>query len=171
MTYETQSHTFEPVFDQNSRILILGTFPSVKSREQGFYYGHQRNRFWKLLAELTGEPLPESVEEKKQFLLRTGIAVWDVVSSCDIIGSSDSSIKNVVPADLSRVLSQAPIQEIFANGGKAYSLYRKYAEPLTGRTAKKLPSTSPANAGWQMERLAAEWKQILQYLDSEKELR
>ncbi len=157
------SHTFEPVFDENSRILILGTFPSVKSREQGFYYGHPQNRFWKILANLLNEPVPETIETKKAFLLKHGIAVWDVVASCDITGSSDSSIKNVVPADLSQVLDHAPIEKIFANGGKAYSLYQKYAFPITGREAQKLPSSSPANASWQMERLLGVWNQILPY--------
>lgn len=158
------NHTFEPVFDENSKVLILGTFPSVKSREQGFYYGHPRNRFWKILAELWQEPVPEGIDQKKKFLLSHGIAVWDVVASCDIVGSSDSSIKNVVPADLNRVLDHAPIRRIFANGGKAYSLYQKHAFPITGQEAIKLPSSSPANAGWQMERLLEAWRQILNYL-------
>ena len=157
-------HTFEPVFDGNSRVLILGTFPSVKSREQGFYYGHPQNRFWKILAGILKEPVPETIEDKKKFLLSHGIAIWDVVSSCDITGSSDSSIKNVVPADLTRVLDHAPVQSIFANGGKAYSLYQKYAFPVTGKEAVKLPSSSPANARWQMEQLLEDWEQILKYL-------
>lgn len=155
------THTFEPVFDEHSTVLILGTFPSVKSREQGFYYGHPQNRFWKILAILFQEAVPETIEAKRCFLLRHGIAVWDVVASCDIIGSSDSSIKNVVPADLSRVLDAAPIEKIFANGGKAYSLYQKYAFPLTGREARKLPSSSPANARWQLEQLTETWKCIV----------
>lgn len=159
-------HTFEPVFDGNSRVLILGTFPSVKSREQGFYYGHPQNRFWKILAGILKEPVPETIEDKKKFLLSHGIAIWDVVSSCDITGSSDSSIKNVVPADLTRVLDHAPVQRIFANGGKAYSLYQKYAFPVTGKEAVKLPSSSPANAGWQMDQLLEAWKQILDDLDT-----
>ncbi|MDY4969663.1 MAG: DNA-deoxyinosine glycosylase [Lachnospiraceae bacterium] len=158
------NHTFEPVFNEHSRILILGTFPSVKSREQGFYYGHPQNRFWKILAGLLKEPVPETIEEKKKLLLQHGIAIWDVVAACDIVGSSDSSIKNVVPADLSRVLDHAPIQKIYANGGKAYSLYQKYAFPITGREAVKLPSSSPANARWQMEQLLEDWGQILEEL-------
>ncbi|MGN0292686.1 MAG: DNA-deoxyinosine glycosylase [Lachnospiraceae bacterium] len=158
------NHTFEPVFDEHSRIMILGTFPSVKSREQGFYYGHPQNRFWKILAGLLKEPVPETIEEKKQFLLQHGIAIWDVVAACDIVGSSDSSIRNVVPADLPRVLDRAPIQQIFANGGKAHSLYQKYAFPVTGREAVKLPSSSPANARWQMEQLLEDWGQIIKYL-------
>ena len=158
------NHTFEPVFDRNSRVLILGTFPSVKSREQGFYYGHPRNRFWKILAGLLEEPVPVTIEEKKFFLLQHGIAVWDVVSACDITGSSDSSIKNVVPADLTMVLNHAPVKQIFANGGKAYSLYEKYSFPVTGREAIRLPSSSPANAGWQLEKLMEAVKPVLEYL-------
>lgn len=158
------NHTFEPVFDRNSRVLILGTFPSVKSREQGFYYGHPQNRFWRILAGILQEPVPETIKDRKKFLLHHGIAIWDVVASCDITGSSDSSIKNVVPADLTRVLDHAPVQQIFANGGKAYSLYQKYAFPITGKEAIKLPSSSPANAGWQMERLLGAWGQIRDYL-------
>lgn len=158
--YEKVSHTFEPVFDENSRILILGTFPSVKSREQNFYYGHPQNRFWKLLAALTDSEVPKNIPEKKDMLLRNCIAIWDVIESCEIIGSSDSSIRNVVPADLNRILKQAPIQTIYANGGKAFELYEKYARPLTGRPIKKLPSTSPANAAWQMERLIEAWSVI-----------
>lgn len=163
--YEKVSHTFEPVYDENSRILILGTFPSVKSREQNFYYGHPQNRFWKLLAALTDSEVPQTIAEKKEMLLRSRIAIWDVIESCEIIGSSDSSIRNVVPADLNRILQNAPIQTIYANGGKAYELYEKYARPLTGRPIEKLPSTSPANAAWQMERLIGAWNMIKRDLD------
>ena len=118
-TYEKVTHTFEPVYDENSRILILGTFPSVKSREQQFYYGHPQNRFWKLLAALTGWKVPKTISEKKELLLQNGIAIWDVVASCEIVGSSDSSIRNVVPADLNRILQAAPVRKIYANGGKS----------------------------------------------------
>lgn len=157
--YEHIRHGFEPVYDSSSRILILGTLPSVKSREQQFYYGHPQNRFWKLLADLCqAEETPRTIEEKKAFLLKYHIAVWDVIAECDIIGSSDSSIKNVAPADLSRILDAAPIQCIYANGGKAYELYMKYSYEKTGREIVKLPSTSPANAAFQMERLLAVWK-------------
>lgn len=158
--YETIEHVFEPVFDQHSRILILGTFPSVKSRETQFYYGHPQNRFWKVLAALTDCTMPVSVEEKKAFLLANHIAIWDVIAKCEIIGSSDSSIKNVVPADLRVILDQAPIRQIFANGGKAYELYQKYSYPVTGREIVKLPSTSPANAAFQMERLVKNWEPV-----------
>ena len=125
--YTHIKHEFEPVFDKNSKILVLGTLPSVKSRENNFYYGHPQNRFWKLIAALCDEDIvPQTIEEKKQMLLRNHIAVWDVISECDIIGSSDSSIKNVVPVDLSVILENADIYRIYANGGKAYELYMKY---------------------------------------------
>lgn len=158
--YQHVSHTFAPVFDERSKILILGTFPSVKSRENQFYYGHPQNRFWKVLAILCGEKTPESVTEKREFLLRNRIAIWDVIASCDIIGSSDSSIRNVVPCDLNQVLSAAPIRQIFANGGKAFDLYKKYSYPQIKREIVKLPSTSPANAAFQMERLLQSWDAV-----------
>ena len=157
-------HTFAPVFDEASRILILGTLPSVKSREQNFYYGHPQNRFWKVIATLCEEPVPETIAQKKAMLLRHQIAVWDVIEECDIHGSSDSSIRNVVPADLSVILDHAPVERIYANGAKAYDLYRKYTYPVTGRDIIKLPSTSPANAAFQMDRLLEAWKSILQDL-------
>ena len=154
-------HPIEPVFDQNSRILILGSFPSVKSREVNFFYGHPQNRFWKVIAVVYGEKTPNSIEEKKSFLLRNHIAVWDVIKSCDIEGSADSSIKNVVPNDLNRILNQAEIEHIFLNGKKAEQLYKKYLEKEINRKAECLPSTSPANAAWSFERLVEEWKRIL----------
>ena len=132
--YEHVRHEFEPIFNEKSRILILGTLPSVKSREQNFYYGHPQNRFWKVLARICEtENVPESIEEKKIFLLEHQIAVWDVIAECDIIGSSDSSIKNVVPTDLNIILKNAPIQQIYGNGGKAYTLYQKYSYPKIQR--------------------------------------
>lgn len=158
--YQHVSHTFAPVFDQQSRVLILGTFPSVKSRENQFYYGHPQNRFWKVLAGLFEEEVPDQVTEKKAFLLRNHIAIWDVIESCDIIGSSDSSIRNVVPCDLEQVLLKAPIRQIFANGGKAYDLYKKHSYPQIKREIIKLPSTSPANAAFQMERLLESWRVV-----------
>ena len=157
-TYQHVTHTFEPVFDEESQILILGTFPSVKSRENHFYYGHPQNRFWKVLSGLCMVGTPATIEEKKAFLLQNHIAIWDVIAECDIVGSSDSSIKNAVPCDLSRILSQAPIRHIFANGGKAYELYQKYSYPVLRREITKLPSTSPANAAYQMDRLLKEWE-------------
>ena len=151
-------HQIEPVYDNQSRILILGSFPSVKSRESGFFYGHPQNRFWKVLAAICDEKLPETKEEKITFLLQNQIAVWDVIASCDIEGSSDSSIKNVIPADISRILDTADIREIYCNGTTAYNLYRKHLEKLTGRKATKLPSTSPANAARNLDKLIVEWR-------------
>ena len=160
MEYERVKHTFEQVFDSNSKILILGSFPSVKSRENQFFYGHPQNRFWKVLAAVMEDEVPQTIEEKKKFLLKHGIAVWDVIAQCDIMGSSDSSIKNVVPADVSVILKQAPILKIYTNGGKAQQLYEKYLQSVTGMEAVKLPSTSPANAAFGMERLVLAWMRI-----------
>lgn len=155
-------HPINPIYDENSGILILGSFPSVKSREEGFFYGHPQNRFWKVLAKVFGENPPETVEEKKAFLLRNHVAVWDVICSCDIVGSSDSSIKNVVPNDLTLILEKADIRQVYVNGKKAEELYKKYIFPQIGREAICLPSTSPANAAWKLERLVEGWKRILE---------
>ena len=144
--YSHISHTFLPVYDENSDLLILGSFPSVKSREQGFYYGHPQNRFWKVLAAVCGSEVPQTIEEKKAMLLDNHIAVWDVIDRCDIIGSSDSSIKNVVPADIAGILPKTKITRIIANGKTAGSLYKKFSEESTGLPSVVLPSTSPANA-------------------------
>lgn len=154
-------HPINPVYDENSKILILGSFPSVKSREANFFYGHPQNRFWKVLAAVFETEVANTVEEKRRFLLEHHVAVWDVIQSCEIVGSSDSSIKNVVPNDLSEILSKAQIKQIFVNGKKAEQFYKKYIETNIGRKAICLPSTSPANAAWSMERLVGEWKQIL----------
>lgn len=156
--YVRVRHGFGPEYDENSRILILGTFPSVKSREEQFYYAHKQNRFWKLLARLFEEEEPKTLEEKKALLRRNKVALWDVVDACDIKGSSDSSIKNVVPSDINRILRAAPVEKIIANGDKAYRLYRKYCEKQTGREILKCPSTSPANAIFSLERLEREWR-------------
>lgn len=154
-------HPIAPVYDENSKVLILGSFPSVKSREVCFFYGHPQNRFWKLLASIYEEDVPVTVEEKRAFLLRHSIAVWDVIKSCDITGSSDASIKNVVPNDLSIILSTANIRNIYVNGQTAYKYYeKKYSKQLIKREAICLPSTSPANAAWDMDRLKSEWIQI-----------
>ena len=158
--YEHVTHTFEPVFNKDSRILILGSFPSVMSRENNFYYGHPQNRFWKVLAEIFESEVPKTIEEKKAFLLEHHIALWDVIESCTIIGSSDSSIKDVVINDFSMLLENSKIEKIFVNGGKAYELYHKYAEKKIGMSVIKLPSTSPANAAWNLERLCGAWKII-----------
>ncbi len=155
-------HPIPPVYDENSKVLILGSFPSVKSREAQFFYGHPQNRFWKLMALIFEDDLPQTIEEKRTFLLRHKIAVWDVIKSCDITGSSDASIKNVVPNDLSTILNTANISNIYVNGKTAYKYYEKYTKPLIHRDAICLPSTSPANAAWNMERLESEWKVIKQ---------
>ena len=144
-------HPIEPVYDSQSRILILGSFPSVKSREAMFFYGHPRNRFWKVTAAVFGCRVPQTIEEKRSFLLTNGIAVWDVIASCEIEGSSDSTIRNVTPNDLSKILNSAPVEQIFVNGKTALKYYEKYLRPVTGREAICLPSTSPANADWKLE--------------------
>ncbi len=154
-------HNINPVYDNESRILILGSFPSVKSREQRFFYGHKQNRFWKVLANVVNDKLPESIEEKRAFLLKHHIAVWDVIESCTITGSSDSTIKDVKVNDLSHILQTADISHIYANGNKAYELYMKYTYPKTKREIIKLPSTSPANAGYSLEGLVKIWGEML----------
>ena len=153
-------HKIPPVYNKNSQILILGSFPSVKSREGWFFYHHKQNHFWKVLSTIVNDVLPETIDEKKDFLLKNHIAVWDVIASCDIEGSSDSSIKNAVPNDFSDILKAAPIRKIYTNGGTAYKLYHKYCEKVTGIKAMKLPSTSPANASYSLDRLISEWKVI-----------
>ena len=158
--YTRVKHSFSPVYDADCRLLILGSFPSVKSREENFYYGHPQNRFWKLMARLLKEPLPVSVEEKKAMLLKHHIAIWDVVAECDIHGSSDGSIRNVIPTNLNQILREADIQTIIANGTAAYTLYHTYCEEHTGRTAVKCPSTSPANAVFTLDRLEDAWGKV-----------
>ena len=162
MEYQHITHPFAPVFDFNSEILILGSLPSVKSRENAFYYGHPQNRFWRVMAALYHETVPESVEEKKRLLLNNHIALWDVIHSCDIRGSSDSSIRNAVPTDLQSILENSKVRKIFANGKTAAALYRKYQFRKTGIEIVTLPSTSPANAAWTLERLCEAWKIILE---------
>ena len=153
-------HPIPPLYDSQSEILILGSFPSVKSREAQFFYGHPQNRFWKVIAAVCGEPVPETVPEKKALLLSHHIALWDVIHSCDIQGSSDASIKNVVPNDLDVILSAAPVRQIYVNGKTAEKYYRKYTQKRIGREAVCLPSTSPANAAWGVERLIDAWEII-----------
>lgn len=153
-------HPIPPLYDEHSKILILGSFPSVKSREQQFFYGHKQNRFWRVMAQVLGCAVPETVEQKKEMLLSHHIAVWDVIASCEITGSSDASIRDVKPNDLSRILSCADIRAIYTNGSKAHQLYQKYICPVNGRGAYQLPSTSPANAGYSLERLVSAWKVI-----------
>ena len=161
---EKVKHEIPPVYDENSKILILGSFPSVKSRENQFFYHHPQNRFWKTLAAVVGCDTPISIEEKKKFLLDNNIAVWDVIASCEIEGSSDSSIKNVVVNDFNSIIYKSNIKQIFCNGGKSYDLYRKYCEKSTSMKAIKLPSTSPANARFSLDKLITEWKIIDDYL-------
>ena len=165
-------HPIEPLYDKNSKILILGSFPSQKSREQKFFYGHPQNRFWKVLSLVLKVDEPKTVEEKRRFLLFNNIAVWDVIASCEIMGSSDSSIKNVVPNDLKIILDNANIKRIYVraeypivndtyvNGKTAEKYYNKYLKEKLGITACCLPSTSPANAAWSVERLAEAWSVI-----------
>lgn len=162
MNEQAVIHEISPVYDKHSKILILGSFPSVKSRECGFFYGHPQNRFWKVLAGVLEVDVPTTIEEKKAMLLKHHIAVWDVIASCTITGSSDSSIKDVVPNDFSDILSTAQIERIYANGATAYKLYDKYAKKITGIEAVKLPSTSPANAAFRLERLIENWKVIIE---------
>ena len=153
-------HPIPPLYDANSRVLILGSFPSVKSREAMFFYGHPQNRFWKLMALLFDADVPSTVEEKKRLVLSHGIAMWDTIHSCTITGSSDSSIKDVVPNDLSVILNNSRVKRIFCNGAASHRLYQKYIYPINNIPAQKLPSTSPANAAWSLEKLAEEWKII-----------
>ena len=155
-------HPIPPLYDENSRILILGSFPSVKSREAMFFYGHPQNRFWPLIARLKNEPAPGSIGEKRELALRHNIALWDSIHSCTIVGSSDSSIRDVVPNDLSVILDNSAVERIFCNGTASHSLYMKYIFPMTGIEAVKLPSTSPANAAYSMDRLAEHWRAILE---------
>lgn len=153
-------HPFAPVFDDRSRILILGSLPSVLSRQNAFYYGNPRNRFWAVLAALTGEDVPVSVEGKRTFLLRNRIAVWDVIRECEITGSSDSSIRNAEANDIGSVLACAPIGQLFANGARAYALYRKLCFPELQRDITLLPSTSPANASFSLSGLIEAWRSV-----------
>jgi len=153
-------HPFPPLYDSNSKILILGSFPSVKSREQMFFYGHPQNRFWKVIAAVFECDLPTTIDEKRDFLLVNNIALWDVIASCDIVGSSDSSIKNVVPNDLSEILDGSEVDKIFVNGKASEKYFNKYTREVVGREAICLPSTSPANAAWSLDRLIDAWRVI-----------
>ncbi len=158
---QTIVHPFPPLYDENSRILILGSFPSVKSREQRFFYGHPQNRFWKVTAGVLKCEVPRDIPEKREMLLTHGVALWDSIARCEIQGSSDASITGVVPNDLSPIFDCADIRQVFCNGKKSFEMYTKYLEPLTGRPAVCLPSTSPANAAWSLERLTACWAERL----------
>ena len=158
-------HSIEPVFDAESRVLILGTMPSPKSREVQFYYGHPQNRFWRVLAAVLGEEVPQSVPEKKAMLLRHRIALWDVLAECEITGASDSSIRNPVANDLSVILNHAQVQAVFTTGATAWKLYTRLQKPHTGIEAVRLPSTSPANCAVKMEALTEAYKAILPWLE------
>lgn len=149
-------HTIPPLYDERSRVLILGSFPSVKSRETGFFYGHPQNRYWRVLASLWNEAVPQTVEEKRAFLLNHRIAAWDVIADCEITGSSDASIRDAIPNDLSEIFAAADIQAVFVNGATAAKLYRKHMKEYP--ECILLPSTSPANAAWGLERLCEVWK-------------
>ena len=164
MKTEKVIHEFEPVFDASSRVLMLGTMPSPKSREAGFYYGHPRNRFWRVLADVCGEEIPAAKEDKIAFALRNHIAVWDVLAGCEIRGADDSSIRNPVPNDMARILGHADIKAIFATGTKAPRLYKRYCYPKTGIEAVCLPSTSPANCRMSYEELYKAYAVISSYL-------
>ncbi|MCM1262274.1 MAG: DNA-deoxyinosine glycosylase [Butyrivibrio sp.] len=153
-----EQHNIPPLYDENSEILILGSFPSVKSREAQFFYNHPQNRYWKVMAAVYESPVPESIEEKKALMLSNHAAMWDVIASCDILGSSDSSIKNVIPNDIGRLLNETKIARIYTNGGTAHKYYQKYIKGQTKMEDIILPSTSPANAQWSLERLIVAWK-------------
>lgn len=154
-------HPFAPVVDARCHTLILGSFPSVKSRENAFYYGHPQNRFWRMLAAVFGEDVPADIPQKTALLLRHGIALWDVIASCGIEGSSDASVRDAVPVDIARVMQAAPIRRVICNGALAAKMYRRYLQPLTGVEALAAPSTSPANATWSLERLTDAWRALL----------
>ena len=163
--YTRLTRTFGPLYDNRSEILILGSFPSVKSREVEFFYGHPQNRFWKVISAVYGCETPATIDEKKAFALENRIALWDTIDSCDIIGSDDSSIKNIIPTDINLILSAADIKAVFCNGAVSHKLYMKHSYPLTGVPAVKLPSTSPANAAYSLDKLITIWKEeIYKYI-------
>ncbi len=154
-------HPFPPLFDGHSRILILGSFPSVKSRENRFFYGHPRNRFWQVVSSVFGEPVPGTIPEKKELILGHRLALWDSIAYCEVTGSADASIRCVIPNDMGILLSSAPIEQIFCNGRKSWEIYTRLIEPITGREARCLPSTSPANAQWTEEKLTEAWSVLI----------
>jgi hypoxanthine-DNA glycosylase len=153
-------HPFPPLFGSDSDTLILGSFPSVKSREAMFFYGHPQNRFWRVVAALYGDPVPQTIEEKKALILSHRLALWDSIASCEITGSSDASIRNAVPTDLSAILANSNVTRIFCNGAQSYRIYCRYQLPRTGIEAVKLLSTSPANAACSLEKLIEAWRII-----------
>ena len=161
---ETVVHPLAPVWDSRSAVLILGSMPSPRSREEGFYYAHPQNRFWPVMAALFGEELPCGTEERRRFALSHRIALWDVLHSCEITGASDSSIRNPVPNDIRPILEGAPIRAVFTTGGTASRLYRRHIEPVCGRAAIALPSTSAANARTGLVALLSAYSVLLPYL-------
>lgn len=166
MKSENITHPIKPVYDSNSKILILGSFPSIKSREEGFFYGHKQNRFWTVISRIFDDDKPDSIDDKMTLLIKHNIAVWDVIKSCNIVGSSDSSIKNVVPNDISFIINNSNINTIFVNGKTAEKLYIQHIEPVINIKAICLPSTSPANAAWKTDKLTEYWKsEIIKALD------
>ncbi|MBP5223464.1 MAG: DNA-deoxyinosine glycosylase [Lachnospiraceae bacterium] len=162
---ERIQHPIPPLFDAGSRALILGSFPSVKSREQGFFYGHAQNRFWRVISALAGQPLPQTIPEKRQLILSSHLALWDVIASCEIVGSSDSSISHVIANDLSVILEHAQVRCIFLNGRTAEKYFYRYNKMDESISVISLPSTSPANAAWSFERLCEAWGKIWTFLD------
>lgn len=163
MEYEHIVHPFGPMYNEESRILVLGSLPSVKSREQAFFYGHPQNRYWPMIAAIFGETAPQTIEEKRALAMRHGIAMWDTIYSCDIKGSSDSSIRNVEPTDLMQIIQASKVEHVICNGKTSGNYYHRYQEKITGIPALVLPSTSPANAAWKMDRLIEAWSVIREW--------
>lgn len=162
--HETIIHPLKPLYSSGSRVLILGSFPSIKTREYGFFYGHPQNRFWPIMEVLFDTKLTRDIEERKNFILEKKLALFDSIFQCDIIGSSDASIEKVVPSDLSSVFQEASIQKVFCNGGTSHKYYKKYHEKKYGIKAEVLPSSSPANARYRLDDLVEKWKIILEYV-------
>ena len=160
---ERITHTIPPVYDDCSRVLVLGSMPSPKSRETGFYYGHPQNRFWRVMAALADEPVPNTNERKRDFCLRHHIALWDVLAACDIEGASDASIANAVPNPLARITNASPIEAVFCTGAKSHALYERLCSADVGMHAVKLPSTSPANAAWSLQDLLVAYAAVFEH--------
>lgn len=164
MTYETVYHNFPPLYAADSRVLLLGSMPSPKSRAQEFFYGHPQNRFWRVLAAVLNVHTPETIAEKRTLCLSHHIALWDVLASCEIIGASDAAIRSPIAHDFAPLLAQTQVQAIYTTGGTANALYQRLCAPKTGLPAGKLPSTSPANAAWSLERLTEAYRVLLPFL-------